>query len=51
MPPRSREIGDRRGEGNGLWNMSVSHERTGDVSEAIENGKAALNILEQIESP
>ncbi|MEW6208875.1 MAG: tetratricopeptide repeat protein [Acidobacteriota bacterium] len=47
----AREIGDRRGEGNALWNMSLSFDKLGERARAIEYAEAALRIFEEIESP
>jgi tetratricopeptide (TPR) repeat protein len=47
----SREIGDRRGEGNALWNMSLSLDQFGQRDRAIDCAKAALKIREEIEDP
>ena len=46
-----REIGDRRGEGADLWNMSLALDKLGQRREAIEYAEAALKIKEQIEDP
>jgi tetratricopeptide (TPR) repeat protein len=46
-----REIGDRRGEGNALWNLSLSQAKLGQRKEAISNAKAALKIRDEIEYP
>jgi tetratricopeptide (TPR) repeat protein len=45
------EIGDRRGEGNVRWNMSLALDKLGQRKEAIEHAEAALKIAEQIEDP
>ena len=47
----AREIGDRRGEGNSLWNMSLTFDLLGERAEAIVHAKAALTIREKIEDP
>jgi tetratricopeptide (TPR) repeat protein len=47
----SREIGDRRGEGNHLFNMSLSLQVLGRQEKAISLARSALEIFEQIESP
>lgn len=47
----TREIGDRRGEGNALWNMSVALDKLGEHKKAVERAEAALVIHEQIENP
>jgi len=47
----AREIGDRRGEGEGLWNMSVVLRKLGNLQEAIKHAEASLKIYEQIEDP
>lgn len=46
-----REIWDRRGEGNALWNTSLAQECLGKRSEAVKLAREALAIFEQIESP
>jgi tetratricopeptide (TPR) repeat protein len=45
------EIGDRRSEGNTLWNMSLALDNLNERSEAIKKAESALEIFEQIESP
>ncbi len=47
----AREIGDRRGEGNALFNMSLSLDQLGERAQAVAGAEAALQIYEQIESP
>ena len=47
----AREIGDRRGEGNALWNMSLVLNQLGDRAQAIQHAEQALSIFEQIEDP
>jgi len=47
----AREIGDRRGEGITLWNMSLALDQLGQRAQAIECARAAINILEDIEDP
>ena len=47
----SREIGDRRGEGNRLFNMSLSLDRLGQREKAVDLARSALEIYEQMESP
>ena len=47
----AREIGDRRVEGNALFNMSLALDELGDLAQAILNAEAPLKIYEQIESP
>lgn len=44
-------IGDRRGEGNALWNMSLALDSLGKRAEAVKLAEEALAIYEQIESP
>jgi hypothetical protein len=44
-----REIGDRRGEGIALWNMSLAVDKLGDRAQAITHAEAALRIFETIE--
>jgi tetratricopeptide (TPR) repeat protein len=48
---RDAKHGDRRGEGNALFNMSLSLDNLGDRVQAIAKAQAALEIYEQIESP
>ena len=47
----AREIGNRRGEGNALWNMSLAKDQLGNKAHAIECAKSALKIREEIEDP
>jgi hypothetical protein len=47
----TREIGDRRGEGNALWGMAICCEGDGDLNQAIAQAEAALRIFVEIESP
>ena len=47
----TQEIGDRSGEGNTLWNMSLALDQLGKRAQAIECAKAALKIQEEIEDP
>jgi len=47
----AREIGDRRGEGNRLFNTSLSLRVLGQNEEAVSLARSALAIFEQIESP
>ena len=46
-----REIGDRRGEGNDLWNSALALDKLGDRAQAIARAEAALRIREAIEDP
>jgi hypothetical protein len=46
-----REIGDAKGEGNALWNMSLALDQLGARSQAIQYAEQALIIREQIEDP
>ena len=46
-----REIGDRRGEGDDLWNMSLALDQLGERAQAIQHAEQALTIYEQIEDP
>ena len=46
-----REIGDRRGEGISLWNMSLALDHLGERAHAIHHAEQALTIYEQIEDP
>jgi tetratricopeptide (TPR) repeat protein len=47
----AREIGDRRGEGNALWNIAEAHGKLGETATAIEKAKAAFVIRRAIEDP
>jgi tetratricopeptide (TPR) repeat protein len=47
----AREIGDRRGEGVAVFNISHTLDQLGDRAQAIAHAVAALEILEQIELP
>ena len=47
----ARELGDRRGEGNALWNMSLALDKLGQRAGAIARAEAALKILQKIEDP
>ena len=47
----SREIGDRRGEGNRLGNLGLAYAALGRVEEAIDFYQQALVIFEEIKSP
>jgi tetratricopeptide (TPR) repeat protein len=46
----AREIGDLRGEANGLYNTSLALDFLGQCAEAIAQAEAVLAIYEQIES-
>ena len=46
-----RELGDRRSEGTGLWNMSLALDQLGERAQAIQHAEQALTIYEQIEDP
>jgi tetratricopeptide (TPR) repeat protein len=46
-----REVGDRKGEGLALWNMSLLLYKLGKHAQAIEHGEQSLMIREQIEDP
>ena len=46
-----REIGDRRGEGNALYNIGQALYQLGEPEQAIAVTEAALAIFEQIEFP
>jgi hypothetical protein len=45
------QIGDRRVEGNALWNMSLALDQLGEGAQAILHAEQALTIYEQIEDP
>jgi len=45
------EMGYRRGEGIGLWNMSLTLDQLGERAQAIRYAERALTIFEQIEDP
>jgi tetratricopeptide (TPR) repeat protein len=47
----AREIGDRLGEGNALFNISLAFNEIKERAKAIDYAKSALKIYEQIESP
>ena len=40
----AREIGDRRGEGNALWNMSLVLDQLGERAQAIPHAEQALRF-------
>jgi len=46
-----REIGDRRGEGADLWNMSLAFDKLGERNKAIEYAEISLKIKDEIEAP
>ncbi|HWX42052.1 MAG TPA: tetratricopeptide repeat protein, partial [Blastocatellia bacterium] len=46
-----REIGDRRGESNALWNLSLALDEIGNRAEAVKNAEASLEIREQVDDP
>jgi hypothetical protein len=46
-----RAIGDRRGEGNDLWNIALALDKLGEREQTIAHAEAALKIIEQIEDP
>ena len=47
----TREIGDRRGEGNALNNMGLAYEVIDDRDQAVRCLEMALEIYVAIESP
>ena len=47
----TRETGDRRGEGNALWNRALALDKLGRRDEAIADAQLALKIREEIEDP
>ena len=47
----SREIGDRRGEGNRLFNMALALDRLDQRERATSSATSALEIFEEIEDP
>ncbi len=47
----TREIGDRRGEGNALWNAALAHEALIERDGALGKAKAAFVIYRAIEDP
>ena len=47
----TREIGDRRGEGNALFNSALALDKLNDRTQAIARAVAALQIHEGIEDP
>ena len=44
----SREIGDRRGEGNDLGNLGIAYSDLGEPRKAIEYYEQALKIAKEI---
>ena len=47
----AREMGDRQGEGNALFNTGLALDTLDDRAKAIAYVEAALELFEQIESP
>jgi hypothetical protein len=47
----AREIGDQRGQGTTLFNMSLALDQLGERQRAIPLAETALDIYEQIEDP
>jgi tetratricopeptide (TPR) repeat protein len=47
----ARELGDRRGEGIALFNMSLAQDSLGKRMDANRMATEALNIFKLIESP
>ncbi len=47
----AREIGDRRGEGQTLFNSADELYKLGDRQEAMERMQGAAEIFEEIDSP
>ena len=47
----AQEIGDKRGEARGHWNLSLVLDRIGQRPEAIAHAQESLKIYEQIEDP
>jgi hypothetical protein len=47
----TREIGDRRGEANALFNISRALDQLGDRTGAVANAQSALKIFAEIEDP
>jgi tetratricopeptide (TPR) repeat protein len=47
----AREAGDRRGEGNALWNLSLATDKLGDRSRAIAPAEDAFSIRREISDP
>ena len=47
----ARKIGDRRGEGNALFNWAGELMKLGETAEALQRAQAALEIYMEIESP
>ena len=45
------EIGDRQGEGNALFNVSLALNQLGDRDRAVPNAQAALKICVEVEDP
>lgn len=46
-----REMSDRRGEGDTLWNMSLALARLGKRAKAIYHAEQSLQIRKQINDP
>jgi hypothetical protein len=47
----TREIGDRRGESNALFNSALVFDKLGNREQALARAEAALRIFETIEDP
>jgi hypothetical protein len=47
----AREIGDRYGEGNALWNSALALDELGDRAQASARAEVALRVFEAIEHP
>jgi tetratricopeptide (TPR) repeat protein len=47
----AREIGDVCGEGYALYNISLGLKKIGQLSEAIQRGARAVELLEQVGDP
>jgi len=45
-----RKVGDRNGEGNDLWYISLTLDQLGERAQAIQHAEQALTIFEQIEA-
>ncbi len=46
-----RELGDRRGEGTLLWNMSLALDQLAERAQAIKYAEQSLLIFDELEAP
>jgi hypothetical protein len=47
----AREIGDRRGEALGSWNLGLAYEKTGKLSKAVEAMLICVDFEREIGHP